>query len=308
MRRKQGSAARQNAGAGVNRIFVLGHGYTGKALTHRLLRQGWQASGSTREPAPSDGVDIFRVAQPSDLAAGSSAAQALMQATHLLHSIPPGPDGDPVLASVSALLQRNNRMRWIGYLSTTGVYGDQAGGWVDETTPTMPNNARGQRRVAAERQWLELGQQHGIATQVFRLAGIYGPGRSTLDDVRDGTARRVDKPGHDFSRIHVEDIAQVLEASIAKARAGAIYNVCDDEPAPSADVVAYACTLLGVEPPPLIPFEQIAPSLSPMAREFWSANRKVRNDKLKRELGVALQFPNYRVGLDAIFSTMAVRR
>jgi len=285
-------------------IFVLGHGYSGKTVTRRLLARGWQAAGSSR--TPSDGA--FRVAAPQDLAPGTPAAQALLQATHLLHSIPPGPDGDSVLAPVARLLDGKHRVQWIGYLSTTGVYGDRDGGWVDETTPTQPNNARGERRVTAERQWLALGARQGIATQVFRLAGIYGPGRSALDDVRESTARRVLKPGHDFSRIHVEDIAQTVLASIAQPRAGAIYNVCDDEPAPSADVTAYACKLLGVEPPPLIPFAQIEASLSPMAREFWSANRKVRNDKIKRELGVALQYPNYRVGLEAIFATMSVNR
>jgi len=285
-------------------IFVLGNGYSGKTVTRRLLAQGWQAAGSSR--TPNDGS--FRVAAPEDLAPGSPAANALMQATHLLHSIPPGPDGDPVLAPVARLLDGQHRLTWIGYLSTTGVYGDRDGGWVDETTPTQPNNARGERRVTAERQWLELGNKHGIATQVFRLAGIYGPGRSALDDVRDGTARRVLKPGHDFSRIHVEDIAQVVLASIARSRAGAIYNVCDDEPAPSADVTAYACKLLGVEPPPLIPFAQIEASLSPMAREFWSANRKVRNTLIKSELSVKLLYPDYRAGLDAIFATISVSR
>lgn len=283
-------------------IFVLGHGYTGATLTGQLRRQGWQACGTSREPQSDADATLFRVATPADLAPDSPAAAALTQATHLLHSIPPGPAGDPVLMPVTALLERSHRLRWIGYLSTTGVYGDRDGGWVDEQTAPAPNNVRGERRVTAEQQWLALGARHAVATQVFRLAGIYGPGRSALDDVRAGTARRVDKPGHDFSRIHVEDIAQVLEASIAQPQAGAVYNVCDDLPAPSADVVAYACELLGVKPPPLLPFAQVAPSLSPMAREFWSANRKVRNGRIKRELGVRLLYPDYRAGLRAILA------
>jgi nucleoside-diphosphate-sugar epimerase len=303
-------ASRRDKGAGVSgdqrTIFVLGHGYSGRALTRRLLRQGWRAAGTSREAAPGDGVTMFRVAAPRDLAPGTPAAATLLEATHLLHSIPPGPDGDPVLAPVTRLLEEGHRLRWIGYLSTTGVYGDRDGGWVDETTPAAPNNARGERRVRAERQWLDLGQRHGIATQVFRLAGIYGPGNCALDDVRAGTARRILKPGHDFSRIHVEDIAQVLEASIARPRGnidpkGAIYNVCDDLPAPSADVVSYACELLGVTPPPPLAFAQIQDSLSPMAREFWSANRKVSNALIKSELGVRLLYPDYRSGLRAIF-------
>lgn len=281
---------------------MLGHGYTGRALTRRLLRQGWQAAGTSREAASADGVAMFRVAAQQDLAPGTPAAAALLQATHLLHSIPPGLEGDPVLAPVRRLLQGQHRLRWIGYLSTTGVYGDHDGGWVDETTPTAPNNARGERRVTAEQQWLELGRQHGIATHIFRLAGIYGPGNCALDDVRAGTARRIDKPGHDFSRIHVEDIAQVLEASIAQPQRQAIYNVCDDLPAPSADVVTYACELLGVAPPPLMQFAQIKDSLSPMAREFWSANRKVANALIKSELGVRLLYPDYRSGLRAILA------
>ncbi len=280
---------------------MLGHGYTGATLTGRLHRQGWRAFGTSRDPVADGAVTMFRLAAPAELAPGTPAANALAEATHLLHSIPPTAEGDPVLASVQALLERSHRLQWIGYLSTTGVYGDRDGGWVDEQTPTAPNNARGQRRVAAERQWLELGARHGIATQLFRLAGIYGPGRSALDDVRAGTARRILKPGHDFSRIHVEDIARVLEASIARPQPGAIYNACDDLPAPSADVVAFACALLGVAPPPLVPFAEIASSLSPMAREFWSANRKVRNGKIKRELGVRLLYPDYRAGLRAIF-------
>jgi len=285
---------------GAGNIFVLGHGYSGKTLTRRLRTQGWTAAGTSRAPQAGDGVTTFRLAAPEDLTPSSPAARALGEATHLLHSIPPSAEGDPVLQPVAEILRNSHQLKWIGYLSTTGVYGDRDGGWVDETTPVRPNNARGQRRVTAERQWLALGAQHGIATQVFRLAGIYGPGRSALDDVRAGTARRIFKPGHDFSRIHVEDIAQVLEASIARPHSGAIYNVCDDLPAPSAEVVAYACELLGVAPPPLLPFAQAEASLSPMAREFWSANRKVRNDKIKSELGVKLLYPDYRVGLRAI--------
>jgi nucleoside-diphosphate-sugar epimerase len=284
-------------------IFVLGHGYTGKALTRRLLGQGWRAAGTSRHAAPAGDVPSFVVATPADLAPGSDAAQALLQSTHLLHSVPPQAEGDTMLAPVAQLLRGPHRLEWIGYLSTTGVYGDRGGGWVDETTPTAPNNARGERRVTAEQQWLALGRQHGIATQVFRLAGIYGPGRSALDDVRAGTARRIDKPGHDFSRIHVEDIAQVLEASIAQPHPGAIYNVCDDLPAPSADVVAFACQLLGVAPPPLVPFAQADPTMSAMAREFWSANRKVRNALIKSELGVSLLYPDYKAGLRAIFDS-----
>ena len=191
-------------------------------------------------------------------------------------------------------------LEWIGYLSTTGVYGDTGGAWVDETATPAPTGARGRRRLAAENAWLAFGERHGLAVHVFRLAGIYGPGRNALATVRRGAAKRIDKPGHVFSRIHVADIAQVLAASIAKPNPGAIYNVCDDEPAPAADVVAHACALLGVAPPPLTPLDEA--DLSPMARSFYADNRRVSNARIKNELGVALRFPDYRAGLASLLA------
>lgn len=214
--------------------------------------------------------------------------------THVLVSIPPDPGGDPVLAVHGELLGAS-RVAWIGYLSTTGVYGNHDGGWVDEDTPVNPSGSRQQARVGAEAGWLGLHESYGLAVHIFRLAGIYGPGRSAIDSVRTGTARRIVKAGQVFSRIHGADVATVLAASMARPNPGRIYNVCDDEAAPGHEVTAHACHLLGVTPPPLIPIEQA--QLSPMAASFYADNRRVRNTRIKTELGVSLRYPTYREGL-----------
>ena len=227
----------------------------------------------------------------------------LAGATHILLSIPPDADGDPALDCHGADIAAIEGLEWIGYLSTTGVYGDTGGAWVDENAPLAPTGERGKAQARGGTGWLALGAEHGLAVHVFRLAGIYGPGRNALAAVRRGTAKRISKPGQVFSRIHVADIAQVLAASIAKPHAGAIYNVCDDEPAPAADVVAHACTLLGVVPPPLTPLEDA--DLSPMARSFYADSRRVSNARIKAELGVTLRYPNYRAGLAALLAEEA---
>ncbi len=226
------------------------------------------------------------------------------QATHILSSIAPladsssrGAIGDVAIQILNEMDQTPQQVRgdnWLGYLSTTGVYGDWGGAWVDELSALRGDSPRLQARIAAEAAWRARGGH------VFRLAGIYGPGRNVLDEVRSGTAKRIDKPGQVFSRIHVEDIAQAVLASMQKPSPGAVYNVCDDEPAASHEVVSYACGLLGVAPPPLVPFEQAM--LSPMAREFYAANRRVRNDRIKNELGVSLKYPSYREGLQAMLN------
>jgi nucleoside-diphosphate-sugar epimerase len=212
--------------------------------------------------------------------------------------VPPDEAGDPVLDRHGGDLARLPGLRWLGYLSTTGVYGTREGGWVDEASPLAPTGERGRRRAAAEAGWLELGHRHGLSVHVFRLAGIYGPGRSAFDALRAGTAKRIAKPGQVFSRIHVADIVAVLRASMAQPRAGAVYNLCDDDPAPPEEVVAHAAYLLGVPPPPLVPFE--AAELSPMARSFYDDNKRVANRLIKEELGVRLRYPSYRDGLAAL--------
>jgi nucleoside-diphosphate-sugar epimerase len=286
------------------RLFVFGLGFSALALAECLAAKGWRIAGTCRsadkrQALEARGFEVHPFDREHPLA---DVRSILAGTTHLLASVPPdgqGPSGDPVLDVHGAdILALGRRLAWVGYLSTTGVYGDRSGGWVDETSALKPSGERGQRRVAAERGWLRLWQDHEIPVHLFRLAGIYGPGRNALDAVRSGTAKRVIKPGQVFSRIHVADIATVLEASIARPHPGAAYNLCDDDPAPPAEVTEYACRLLGVEPPPAVPFDEAG--LSPMARSFYDDNKRVRNDRIKRELGVVLAYPNYREGLKAL--------
>ena len=223
----------------------------------------------------------------------------------MLVSVPPDAAGDPVLTMHGHDIGATSGLSWLGYLSTTGVYGNRGGGWVDETTPLLPTGERGRRRVAAERGWLNLWRDCGVPVHIFRLAAIYGPGRSVFDALRAGTAKRIDKPGQVFSRIHVKDLVSVLTASMARQRPGAVYNVCDDDPAPPAAVVAYAAELLGIEPPRLVALD--AAGLSPMALSFYDDNKRVANRLIKTELGVALRYPDYRTGLAAILAEETCR-
>ncbi len=287
-----------------SRLFCFGLGYTALALAWRRRAQGWTIGGTCLSAERCSalgnaGFAVERFARERPLA---DAAATLAGTTHLLVSISPDAAGDPVLACHGADIAAASAgsLRWVGYLSTTAVYGDRGGGWVDETAVLRPSGERGRRRAAAEAGWLELGRRAELPVHLFRLASIYGPGRSALDAVRTGTAQRVDKPGQVFSRIHVEDISAVLEASMARPSPGATYNVCDDEPTPPGDVVAFACTLLGVEPPPPMPFATA--TLSAMARSFFDDNKRVDNSRIKRELGVTLRYPDYRAGLCAVLA------
>jgi nucleoside-diphosphate-sugar epimerase len=236
---------------------------------------------------------------------GSSATPdlrgAIAEADAALVSVPPDHNGDPVLRACGDALAHAQRLRGVVYLSTIGVYGDRGGAWVDEATPPKPGASRSRERLAAEQAWLDFGARRGIAVAILRLAGIYGPGQNALVQIASGKARRIVKPGQVFNRIHVGDIAQAIDAAFAH-RASGIFNVADDEPTPPADSIVFAAQLMGIEPPPEIPFEQAAPSMSPMALSFWQECRRVKNDKLKRELGVSLRYPTYREGLRALLS------
>jgi nucleoside-diphosphate-sugar epimerase len=284
------------------RLFVFGLGYSALVLARRLKARGWTVTGTCqsedkRQALAAEGINaqFFDGSRPlADLA-------ALKSATYVLSSVPPDGARDPVLAHHAAELGTSPDLKWIGYLSTTGVYGDCGGEWVTENAGLHPTGARGRARVAAEQAWLDLGRV-GQKVHVFRLAGIYGPGRSALDTVRSGRAKRVVKPGQVFSRIHVDDIAAVLEASMLRPNAGAIYNVCDDDPAPPQDVIAYACALLGVDAPPEIPFAEAAPEMSAMARSFYDDNKRVANRRIQDELGVKFVYPDYRSGLKALLA------
>jgi nucleoside-diphosphate-sugar epimerase len=273
------------------RLFIFGLGYSGSEIARHATAAGWSVAGTLRDadkarPLAAAGIETH-------LFDGTAAppAQALAGTTHVLCTIAPGSAGDPALRSSAPLLRA---ARWLGYLSTTGVYGDHAGAWVDETTPPRPTQPRSVERLAAERAWQAMG------AALFRLPGIYGPGRSAIDQVKAATARRIDKPGQVFSRIHVADIATTVLAAMTRASTGAIYNVADDLPAANADVVAYACALLALPAPPLVPWAEIAPTMSAMARSFYAESRRVRNDRIKKELGVTLAYPTYREGLRAI--------
>ncbi len=281
------------------RLFCFGLGYSARALADALQGEGWRIAGSGRQAAEGQAggreMYVFDGAAPMQ-----NAGAALAGTTHLLSSVPPGADGDPVLDWHADDIAAIPGLRWIGYLSTTGVYGDRQGGWVEEESPRKPSGSRGERRVAAEDGWFTLGRRCGVPVQSFRLAGIYGPGRSALETVRGGSARRIVKPGQVFSRIHVDDIATVLRASIARPAAGAAYNLCDDEAAPPEEVIAYACDLLGVEAPAPVAFADA--ELSPMARSFYRDNKRVSNRRIKEELGVTLRWPNYREGLRGLLA------
>ncbi len=285
-------------------LFCFGLGYSAEALARRLMAQGWSVRGTSRSEAKCDelagqGIGAWRFDRDRPLA---DSAAALDRVTHILSSVPPDAAGDPVLDHHGAdIAARAPNLQWVGYLSTTGVYGDRGGGMVDEASERRPVTVRGERRVAAEDGWCELWRDHGVPVHLFRLAGIYGPGRNALATVKRGQARRIVKPGQVFSRIHIDDIATILEASLAHPNPGAAYNVCDDEAAPPQDVIAYACELLGVEPPPEIPIE--AAELSEMARSFYAENKRMANQRIKRELGVTLAYPDYRAGLRALLKT-----
>ena len=277
------------------RMLVLGHGYSAGFLTPLLLAEGWQVSGTTR----GDTARVAALGATPLLWPGEEAAIAgeIARADAILISAGPEDGRDPALAAFGAEIAR---ARWLGYLSTTGVYRDHGGGWIDEGTPLAPATRRGRERVAAEEGWQALAAAHELPLHVFRLAGIYGPGRGPFAKVRAGTARRIVKPGQVFSRIHAEDLAQALLASIRSPSPGAVYNLCDDDPAPPEEVIAHAAELLGL---PLPPAEDFATAeMTPMARSFYAESKRVSNARIKRELGIRLKYPDYRSGLAALLA------
>lgn len=281
-------------------LFIFGMGYTGKYIAERHAARGHRVIGTVRSREKADALSgaglTARVFGPDG---HDECIEADLAATDmLLLSVPPGADGDPVLATYARNIAAAPNLRWIGYLSTIGVYGDHHGAWVDEETPTTPTNLRSVQRAKAEQAWLAFGATNDLPVHIFRLAGIYGPGQNQLVQLARGTARRVIKPGQVFNRIHVHDIAQVIEASLDRPHGGAIYNVTDNEPVPAQDVVTFAANLCGRAPPPEVSFE--AAGLTEMGRSFYAENKRVRNQKLSHELGVTLAYPTYREGLTAL--------
>jgi nucleoside-diphosphate-sugar epimerase len=276
-------------------LLVFGLGYVGRAVAECAAAAGFAVTGTRRSATAAPGGAVMHV----DFV---DAGPAVSQATHLLCTAPPDGSGDPALSRHGDAIAAAPDLRWIGYLSTTGVYGDRDGAWVDEDTAPAPASDRGRRRLGAEAAWRRLADRRAV--DVFRLAGIYGPGRSTLDDLRAGTARRIVRPGHAFGRIHRDDIVRAVLAAMGQARgAGArILHLADDEPAESADVVAEAARLLGIPPPAAVPFAQAADAMSPMARSFWAENRKVSSRRTQQALGLRWLYPSYREGLRAILA------
>ena len=277
-------------------LLSFGHGYSARALSRILLPQDWRIIGTTRDEGKA--VQLMNDGIEPRIWPGADMIPALNSATHLLISAPPDDAGDPVLAALyDEIIARAGQFEWVGYLSTTGVYGDHNGDWVDEATPLTPATQRGIARVEAEAAWTAI---PNIQLHIFRLAGIYGPGRGPFAKVRAGTARQIIKDNQVFSRTHVADIARVLAASIKNPNPGAIYNVCDDNPAPPQDVIGYAADLLGLKIPPAEDFATA--KMTPMARSFYAESKKVRNERIKNELGIELLYPDYKSGLKALLA------
>jgi nucleoside-diphosphate-sugar epimerase len=283
------------------RLFCFGFGYTAETLAHHLSARIIALAGTSTSVAGDASPLGARLAAFQGDTASGEVRDLLAGTTHLLVSIPPDLEGDPVLRHFRDDLAALPDLQWIGYLSTVGVYGDWQGQWVDETSPTRPKAERTLRRVQAEQAWLEFAHAAQRRVQIFRLSGIYGPGRSVIDSLRAETARRIVKPGQVFNRIHVDDIARVLTAAIDRPAVHDLYNVSDDEPAPPGDVVAYAAGLLGLPVPPEIPFD--AAGLTGMAASFWAESKRVSNARMKADLGVELLYPTYREGLRALAAT-----
>ena len=284
-------------------MLFFGFGFCAAHVAPLLAAEGFALTATCRTAEKARQLQADGIT-PLLLDGQPLSGEALAGIDHILLSAAPDETSDPALPLLKeALASCAAQMRWLGYLSTTGVYGDHQGAWVDEDTPAQKIGARGQRRVDAENAWGALADALNLPMHYFRLAGIYGPGRNQLASLKRGTARRIEKPGQVFSRIHVADIAQILRASMARPHAGRAYNLCDDEAAPPQDVVTYAAQLMGVMPPPVIKFE--AADLSPMAQSFYADNKRLKNDRIKQELGVQLAYPNYRDGLKALYEAEA---
>lgn len=279
-------------------LLVMGLGYSGMAAARFAAGAGWRVAGTARDPA--------RVVAPPGVAVVPFAAPPIAEATHLLVTAPPGVAGDPIIAAHGPALDAAlaaGTLRWIGYVSTTGVYGDRGGAWVNEATAPEPGQDRTRRRLAAEAAWGALVQGRA-ALDLMRAGGIYGPGRSPFDELRAGTARCVVKPGHAFSRIHRDDIARAVLAAIGQdlPPTSRVLHLVDDEPAANTAVMAHAAGLLGLPLPPAIPFEEARTHMSPMALSFWAENRRVGNAATKAALGIAWRYPTFREGLEAILA------
>lgn len=285
------------------RILFLGYGYTARRFARLLSADAWTSAATIRDAGKAQALERERI-EPILWTGAGIEPRGFEDAQAILISAPPGPDGCPAFAAAAeAIAGRGRALKWVGYLSSNGVYGDHGGQWVGEHAELRPKSDRARMRIAAEAQWAGHGVEWAYPLAVFRLPGIYGPGRSALDAVREGRAQRIVKAGQVFNRMHVEDIAAALKASLDAPAAGDLFNLGDDDPAPPEDVVTFACDLLGVAPPPLIPYERA--ELSDMARSFYADNKRVSNALMKEALGVRLRYPSYKEGLRAILEAEA---
>jgi len=286
-------------------LFCFGLGYVGSAFARFCLDEGWSAAGTGRGenetlPLQRTECEVIPFHSPDVI---PDLNEPLSRATHVLVTIPPQPElGDAVLQYYGAVLESCPSLQWVGYLSTTGVYGNRDGDWVDESSELNPGFAHQYRRAEAEEAWLEMWEENQLPAHIFRLAGIYGPGRSILTRIQEGRARRIDLPDLVFNRVHVDDVVQVLAASANQPRPGEVYNVCDDAPASPREVVEYACERLKMKPPPLQSLEKAG--LSGQGQSFYLTNKRARNTKIKESLGVQLRYPDYRQGLEALLKEM----
>ncbi len=287
-------------------LFGFGLGYSFHQVAHGVQDDmGFRVGGTTTTPEKlarlkeKVGIPVYLFDRDHPL---DDPKKIFEGVTHILSSIPPDEDGDPAVDMHGGDIAAIDGLQWAGLFSTTGVYGNTDGAWVDESSDTAPNNHRSELRVKAEEQWLGLHREHGVPAHIFRLAGIYGPGRSPLDQVRGGKARRMIKPGLMLGRIHLDDIVGAVLASIRKPNPGAIYNVTDDEPMPPQDIITYACKILGVEAPAEASYDEVKAHLPPIMREFYGDNKRVSNKRLKEELGYTFKYPTYRDGLDALLA------
>lgn len=277
-------------------MFCFGLGYCATRLTRTLVVDEWKVAGTKRSKNDLTRVLLFDGRSPL------KRTSVLEKTTHLLSSIPPSERKDPVLKYHLSDLLALKHLKWVGYLSATSVYGDTSGEWVDECFTPNPKTKRGIDRLSAEQQWLDFGVRAGVPVHIFRLSGIYGPGRSVFDRIDAGLAKHIYAPTTYFNRIHVDDIIQVILASIAMPRAGAVYNLADDKPTTSSEIIKYGYALLGRTPPPALLLADSG--LGEIGRSFYKESRRIKNKRIKRELGVKLRYPNYRLGLDAIFHGM----
>ncbi|NNE40977.1 MAG: SDR family oxidoreductase [Marinicaulis sp.] len=284
-------------------LTLLGAGYTARALARRLRETDWRINGSVREKRKAEMIVANGIA-PFVWNNDFIKPEHLGETTAILVSTPPADAGCPALnalrhAIITEKAPQPSDIRWLGYLSSNGVYGDHNGAWVHEKSAMLATSERSKRRIKAERLWRDFADEHELPLTIYRLPGIYGPGRSAIDTVRSGNAKRIYKPGQVFNRMHVDDIARVLATSLHELITPELVNLSDDEPSPPQDVIEYACSLLGVEPPPLVPIEQA--QLSPMAASFYTDNKRISNALMKKTFGLDLEYPSYREGLRAIY-------